>query len=109
MFLFFANDAKQSFLDSAHAMGLTSGQFFANPIPKADEIPYGEIQDIISAAIIEAEKNVKGKDITPYILGNIKKRTEGRSIRSNRALVLNNAKMGANVAVELVKLEGSAA
>jgi pseudouridine-5'-phosphate glycosidase len=88
-------------------MGLTSGQFFANPIPKADEIPHAELKDIIDVAVREGDKHTKGKDITPYVLNAIKEASAGRTVHSNRALVLNNAKMGANVAVELAKLEGS--
>lgn len=81
---------------------------FANPIPAEHEIPHHEIQQSIDAAVAAAEKQsggLSGKDVTPFILGDILARTGGRSIRANRALVLNNAAMGARVAVELARLE----
>ncbi|CCX29982.1 Similar to Pseudouridine-5' acc. no. Q01RY8 [Pyronema omphalodes CBS 100304] len=103
-------DAKEaaSIIYASHALGLTSGQLFANPIPSEFEIPNSEIQSIIKSAVSAAESaGASGKDNTPFILADILRRTEGRSIKANRGLILNNAKMGAQVAVELSKLEGS--
>ena len=91
----------------SRALGLTSGQIFANPIPEAYEIPNEEIQEIISQSIAHAEHNATGRDVTPFILKDILERTAGRSIIANRGLVLNNVTMGAKVALELAKLEGS--
>jgi pseudouridine-5'-phosphate glycosidase len=91
--------------DASHSLGLTSGQLFANPIPKEYEIPNEEIQDIIKASVKAAEKASSGKDVTPFILNDILKRTGGKSIEANRGLIMNNAVMGAKVAVELAKLE----
>ena len=88
-------------------MGLRSGQLFANPIPEEHEIPNDEIQEIIKDAVKAAEKEASGRDVTPWILADIMKRTQGRSIKANRGLIMNNAVMGAQVAVALAKLEGS--
>ena len=84
---------------------------FANPIPAEHEIPHHEIQRSIDAAVAAAETQggPSGKDVTPFILGDILARTGGRSIRANRALVLNNAAMGARVAVELARLDHGSA
>ncbi|KAF8534280.1 Indigoidine synthase A like protein-domain-containing protein [Trichophaea hybrida] len=102
-------DAKEAaaIIYTSHSFGLTSGQLFANPIPKEFEIPNEEIQDIIKASVAAAEGVSSGKDVTPFILNDILKRTLGRSIKANRGLILNNAEMGAKVAVELAKLEGT--
>lgn len=95
------------YLDASHSLGLTSGQLFCNPIPEEYEIPKSSIDKIINQAVSLAEaEGVVGKDNTPFILNEIKKLTKGSSLPANTALVLNNARMGAEIAVELMELEG---
>ena len=78
------------------------GVLIANPIPAADEIPArlieGKIRDALSQAQIGG---VTGKDVTPYLLSQLRILTEGASQRANVALVLNNARIAAEIAVAL--------
>ncbi|MEP3428552.1 MAG: pseudouridine-5'-phosphate glycosidase [Roseibium sp.] len=79
------------------------GTLIANPVPEADEIPASEMAGYIDVAIRKAEdNNIKGKDVTPYVLGVILELTDGRSLDTNIALVRNNAKLAARIAAELV-------
>ncbi|EPS37799.1 hypothetical protein H072_8423 [Dactylellina haptotyla CBS 200.50] len=80
-----------------------SGCLFFNPIPEEYEIPRSEIDPILADATSKAS-SITGKDNTPAVLNEIVKQTEGRSIRANRRLVLNNAKAGAQLAVHLSQL-----
>ena len=58
-----------------------------------------------SNALKEAEENgIKGKDVTPFLLGKVKELTEGKSLEANIELVYNNARVGAKIAVELNNL-----
>ncbi|PWW74970.1 hypothetical protein C7212DRAFT_282167 [Tuber magnatum] len=92
--------------DASHTMGLTSGQLFCNPIPEKFEIPEKDINKVVSKAVEKArDKGVFGKDQTPYILNEIKEVTKGASLPANTALILSNAKIGAQVAHELARLE----
>ena len=50
------------------------------------------------------EKGIKGKESTPFLLAKVKEITEGTSLDANIELVYNNAKVGAQIAVELAKL-----
>ena len=76
----------------------------ANPIPVADEIPASEIEPVIAAALAEAERlGIRGKDVTPFLLGEIVKATKGRSLQANIALVKNNAKVAAEIAVAFAR------
>ncbi|KAF3198516.1 hypothetical protein TWF191_004923 [Orbilia oligospora] len=84
-------------------IGLHSGNLFFNPIPKEYEIPKSEMDPIIAAAV-EDSSSITGKDNTPAVLAEIVKRTEGRSIEANRRLVLDNARIGAQMAVEFSRL-----
>ncbi|WP_225026129.1 pseudouridine-5'-phosphate glycosidase [Xinfangfangia pollutisoli] len=87
------------------ALGLPGGQLVANPIPVEAEIPSAEITPHIEAALAEAEaQGISAKAVTPFLLQRIFELTEGRSLASNIALVLNNARLTAQIACELVKL-----
>ena len=86
-------------------LGLIGGAIIANPIPAEDSLAEEYIDSIITTALNEAKENgVKGKDVTPFLLGKVKELTEGKSLESNIALVYNNAKVGAKIAVELNNL-----
>lgn len=81
-------------------MGLKGGLIVANPIPVEDEIPAAEIDRQITAALIEAETTgISGKAMTPFLLKHVATLTEGRSLVANIALVRNNARLGAAIAV----------
>jgi pseudouridine-5'-phosphate glycosidase len=80
-------------------LGLRGAVVVANPIPEADEIPASEIEPVINAALAAADRlGIRGKDITPFLLGEIVKATKGRSLQANIALVKNNAKVAAEIA-----------
>jgi pseudouridylate synthase len=85
-------------------MGLKGGVVVANPIPMNAEIPAAEIAPHIAQAVGEAEaKGIHGKDVTPFLLKRIAEITEGKSLAANIALVMNNAKVAAEIAVALAK------
>jgi pseudouridine-5'-phosphate glycosidase len=91
---------------AAHRMrarlGLPGGQLVANPIPTEAEIPRAEIMPHIETALAEAEaQGIAAKAVTPFLLQRIFELTDGRSLASNIALVLNNARLGAAIAREL--------
>ncbi len=87
------------------ALGLPGGQLIANPIPAGAEIPHAEIHPMITRATQDAETHgISGKALTPYLLQRIFELTDGRSLDANIALVLNNARLGAQIAQELTSL-----
>lgn len=87
-------------------LGLDGGVVVANPIPLQYEMDYDKINSAIKNALAEAdEKGVKGKDVTPFLLSKIKDITGGDSLESNIRLVYNNAAVGAELALELSRLQ----
>jgi pseudouridylate synthase len=81
-------------------MGLKGGLVIANPIPADSEIPADEIAPVIEAAVRKADaKGIAGKELTPFLLAEIAGVTEGRSLAANIALVRNNARVAAEIAV----------
>ncbi|SDR37221.1 pseudouridine-5'-phosphate glycosidase [Pseudovibrio sp. Tun.PSC04-5.I4] len=78
------------------------GILVTNPVPAENEIPADEMQVFIDASIQAAEEqNVRGKNVTPFVLQDIFERTQGRSLATNIALVKNNAKLSAKIACGL--------
>jgi pseudouridine-5'-phosphate glycosidase len=85
-------------------MGLPGGQLVANPIPADAEITADVLAPIIAQATAEAsEQNISGKSVTPFLLQRIFELTNGQSLTANIALVLNNARLAAQIAVQLAK------
>lgn len=89
-------------LQAKRDMGLSGGMVIANPIPDAHALDSGEIDAVIADAIADMEGlGVTGKDTTPFLLARIAERTEGRSLDANIELVVNNARLAAEIAAAL--------
>ncbi|MDO5641526.1 MAG: pseudouridine-5'-phosphate glycosidase [Paracoccus sp. (in: a-proteobacteria)] len=87
------------------ALGIPGGQLVTNPIPPEAEIPRAEIAPIVEQALQDAARHrISAKAVTPYLLQRIFELTGGRSLQANIALVLSNARLGAQIAVELAAL-----
>ena len=81
-------------------LGLDGGIVIGNPVQQEDAMDEAVIQQAISAALKDAaEKEIEGKDVTPFLLERINQLTKGKSLKSNIALVCNNARLGAKIAV----------
>ena len=98
-------DAPEEIVQFAKAhwnAGLQSAVLVANPIPSADAIPRSEMEPIIEMASKEAQENkIHGKDLTPFLLQRISELTSGKSMASNLSLLLNNARLAAQIAQAL--------
>ncbi|XP_053602036.1 uncharacterized protein LOC128670418 [Plodia interpunctella] len=89
----------------SHTYGLNSGIVIAVPIPKEYAMDEDVIEGAIELALEDAKKKgIRGKEITPFILAAVAAATGGSSLSANIALIKNNAKVGADIAVEFKKL-----
>ena len=85
-------------------LGMRGGMLITNPIPREYAMNPDEINATIDRAIQDANRlGIKGKELTPYLLDHIQKLTGGRSLDSNIELVLNNARLGAEIAVAMTR------
>ena len=85
-------------------LGLKGGQLVANPIPPEAEIARDQIMPVIEQALSEAEaQGVAAKEVTPFLLQRIFELTGGRSLQSNIALVLNNARLASQIAIAMTR------
>ena len=89
-----------SFMRAKWDLGIAGGVSLVNPIRSEDEIPADEMDSVIAQAISDMDAaGIHGKEATPFLLGRIVEITGGASLRANIALVNNNARLGAEVAV----------
>lgn len=83
-------------------LGLPGGVLICLPVPEEHELPSEEANAAIEQALAEANaQGVRGKDITPFLLARIIGLTGERSLRANLALLENNVRVGAQIAVAL--------
>ena len=82
------------------SLGFGTGVLVANPIPIADEMPSALYDRALHGALSEAEtRGLRGRAVTPYLLGRIHALTGGDSVRANVALLRHNAHVAATIAV----------
>ncbi|MGC6532901.1 MAG: pseudouridine-5'-phosphate glycosidase [Flavobacteriales bacterium] len=93
-----------TFLKAKWSAGLAGGVLIANPVPESDALDAAEIESTIASAIAEAAAaGIGGKQLTPFLLRRITELTAGQSLVSNVALVKNNARLAARIAVALAE------
>jgi pseudouridine-5'-phosphate glycosidase len=85
-------------------MGLAGGTLVTVPVPTEDEWPVEEAQQVINQALVDAEaRGISGKAVTPFLLERVNILSGERSKKANIALLLNNARVAAEVALALVE------
>ncbi len=83
-------------------LGMRSAVLVTNPVPETEAISQSEMEPMILKASAEAiAKGIHGQKLTPFLLGRISELTEEKSLRTNLALLLNNARLAARIAAEM--------
>ena len=102
-------DTPQQIVDFARAhwdAGLHSAVLVTNPVPETAAISKSEMEPYIQQANREAHaQGVHGKALTPFLLPRISELTGGKSMRANLALLLNNARLAAQISCALYNNE----
>ncbi|MFM2044593.1 MAG: hypothetical protein RLY86_3169 [Pseudomonadota bacterium] len=87
-------------------LGLSGGIVIAVPIPEEAALDADAVEQAVRQAVAEAaDRDVKGKDLTPFLLARMEQLTGGASLTANRALLLNNAGVAARIAVAQARLQ----
>jgi pseudouridylate synthase len=99
-------DSPQEIAEFAQAhwsLGLRSAVLVTNPIPITDAIPKSEMEPILNQASNEAKiKKIHGQTLTPFLLQRISELTKEKSLRANLALLLNNARLAAQISKAMI-------
>jgi pseudouridylate synthase len=85
-----------------------SGLVVANPLPEEEQLD-PELHDRALRAGLEelTKRGVRGKDVTPFLLDCFATKTDGKSLRVNKEIILRNARLAARIAVALSALDGA--
>jgi pseudouridylate synthase len=98
-------DSPQEIVEFAKAhwkLGLKSAVLVCQPLPKEEELPREKVDGAIEQARTEAkEQGIHGQALTPFLLAHLSELTGGESLRANLALLLNNAKLAAQISSAL--------
>jgi pseudouridine-5'-phosphate glycosidase len=86
---------------------LGGGMLVTVPVPAAEALTPAEAEAAIGEAVRRAdERGIAGSAVTPFLLAQIAEITAGRSVTANRALLLNNCRVAAQIAVALAAGQG---
>jgi pseudouridine-5'-phosphate glycosidase len=84
------------------ALGFSSGLLICVPLPADAALPRDEAESAIAQAVAESEaEGIHGPAATPFVLARVADLTDGRSVTANLALIENNARVAASIAVAL--------
>ena len=88
--------------DARRELGLNSAMLVTVPVPAEYEIESAEVESLIEAALSAAETQaVSGKKLTPFLLNELSQKSGGKTLAANVALLENNARVAAEIAVAL--------
>jgi pseudouridine-5'-phosphate glycosidase len=83
-------------------LGLGSGMLICVPVPGDAALPVDEAEAAVERAIVDADAaHVAGPDLTPWLLARVAELTDGAAVRANTALIVNNARVAAEIAGQL--------
>ncbi|XP_012227103.1 uncharacterized protein [Linepithema humile] len=91
-------------MEAQRTLGINTGILFAVSIPEKYALEPGIMDSIISEALKKATvMRIMGKQITPFLLNELNEITQGQSLKANIGLIENNAKVAAEIALNLCK------
>ncbi len=87
---------------AAEELGAQNGILITVPVPADKELELEIAEAAIAQATRDAETSgIAGKAITPYVLSRVSELTSGASMAANIALLINNARVAGQIALEL--------
>ncbi|HEV7701114.1 MAG TPA: pseudouridine-5'-phosphate glycosidase [Pyrinomonadaceae bacterium] len=85
-------------------LGLTNSILITVPIPDASEISREELEAILADALVDADfRRISGKEITPFLMSEMSRRSDGRTLDANIELLKNNARVATEIAISLAE------
>jgi pseudouridine-5'-phosphate glycosidase len=87
-------------LARAHwSLGIQSAVLVVVPPPEEVALPPELVNAAVRQALREArERRIRGPEVTPYLLERVRRLTRDQSLRANIGLLLNNARLAAQIA-----------
>jgi len=89
------------------SLGMRGAMLVAVPVPEESKL---DLSSEIEEAVRDAERlGIRGKELTPWLLARLDELSGGASVRTNIALLANNARIGAEIAKSLSENSGARA
>lgn len=86
--------------------GQMGGILFVNPPPEKSALPREEVETLIEKALAAATKQgIKGKSVTPFLLQEVTRLSEGRTLKANVDLLISNARVAGRISTEYAGLK----
>jgi pseudouridine-5'-phosphate glycosidase len=86
------------------ALKLKGATLVTVPVPVEAEIPGEDLREVLDESLAEAaQRNMAGRELTPFLLSRMAERSGGRTLQTNIALLENNARVAAQVALALAR------
>lgn len=86
-------------------LGFKTAILVTVPPPEKVALPAEVVDQAIQKALIEAQiNNVHGQNVTPFLLEKVNELTDGASMKANLGLLLNNARVAAEIAQSIIQL-----
>lgn len=84
------------------ALDLDSALLVTVPVPDEFEVPHEQLQNVLNQALESADRtSVGGRELTPFLLSQMAERSQGSTLLANIALLENNARVAAQIAIAL--------
>jgi len=95
-------DAVAAIARARDALALSQAIVVAVPVPEGQALALSEVEAAVATAMDEAAAGgISGADLTPFVLARLAVLTDGRSLTANAALLVNNARVAAEIALAL--------
>ncbi len=98
------NPQEVAFFAKTHwKIGMKSAVLVCQPLSAEEELQRDQVDGAIQQARLEAhQQGIHGQQLTPFLLARLSELTGGESLKANLALLLNNARLAALLAAEMV-------
>jgi pseudouridine-5'-phosphate glycosidase len=94
-----STEAIAEYWNTHRSLKMLGAVLVANPIPARHDIPMSTIEPILAKASKEAhERKIRGQALTPFLLARVSELSGGKSVEANEALLLDNARLAAQIA-----------
>lgn len=88
-------------------LGINKSLLVTNPPPK-ESWEKSDFEPLLKEAMEEAKRlNIRGKGLTPYLLGKLAQLSKGKSVEANASIILSNAALAAKIANKIIEISGS--
>ena len=87
-----------------NALKLEGATLVCVPVPAESELPTERLDAVLGEALGEATKRtIVGRELTPFLLSYMGERSGGATLRANIALLENNARVAADIALAIMR------